>query len=266
MYSWKKKAAIHPSLYTKLMVGNRSRSLGTNCLSITQSGCAKAIIIKITELTKINITFLFASSPLSLSLHLSPVCLLFINDVYVSLADSYPQECITLSFWCSINHKQHQTKDIYSVGEGKRNRADIMSHSVWIQLKTVMQNEHIGGESLFLRLIVADRITGTRATLKSLLCMWKERRDRDIERLYEWLQIMRNFDQACFYRWHLKQKSVNLTALPSIPLLHSWLTKAHHVIPQRQVLFSFPVMIMAQSSSAAHRASLWRMKTDASMD
>lgn len=43
-----------------------------------------------------------------------------------------------IGFWCSINHKQRKTKDIYSMGDGERNGADIMSHSVWIQLRAAI--------------------------------------------------------------------------------------------------------------------------------
>lgn len=123
--------------------------------SILQTGFAEPIIIIPTtgefiyHIADKNMNFPLTVCSLTLFYCLSPICLFFINDVYVSLADSYPRERITLSFWCSINHKQRQMKDVYSVSEegwgtSEGNQADIMSHSVWIQLKN--EHELIKGE------------------------------------------------------------------------------------------------------------------------
>lgn len=191
-----------------------------------------------------------------------------------------------IGFWCSINHKQCKTKDIYSVGEGKRNWADIMSHSVWIRLKTAIAE----WTRQWVKLCFLDWQLQTErqkqrhctcfwTTLKPLglfvrLLFWRtgETDEKAEKSKHEWLQIMRNFDQAPYHLWHLRKREkrkirqFDNPAIRTLHALHSWLTKAHHMILQRQVLFSFPVVIRAQSSPATHPAALWRMKTDASMD
>lgn len=88
--------SICPKYAPKLMAGNHMRSLGADRLPVAQSGRAEAITIKtagkIHRITDKN-KYCLPECVLipSLSPCLSPVCLLFINDVCVSLADSYPR-------------------------------------------------------------------------------------------------------------------------------------------------------------------------------
>lgn len=100
-----------------------------------------------------------------------------------------------IGFWCSINHKQRKTKDIYSVGERKRNQADIMSRSVWMWLKTAITEWEI----LFLRLVMQNDIKWEHCILclseqLAAACSVCWRTDEKAEKYkHEWLQIMRNF-------------------------------------------------------------------------
>lgn len=125
-----------------------------------------------------------------------------------------------IGFWCSINHKQCKTKDIYSVGEGKRNWADIMSHSVWIRLKTAIAE----WTRQWVKLCFLDWQLQTErqkqghctcfwTTLKPLglfvrLLFWRtgETDEKAEKSKHEWLQIMRNSDQAPYHLWHLRKR------------------------------------------------------------
>lgn len=149
-------------------------------------------------LTKINIAFLFTPSP--------PFChsvsLSFINNVYVSLADSCPQDAshwVEIGFWCSINHKQCKTKDIYSVGEGKRNWADILSHysRIWVE-KQRPHNEIFRGRRFLVTQRKGNTVLFVSSFVPTLLLVWIAGELREMDKKaelynYKWLLIVSNF-------------------------------------------------------------------------
>lgn len=59
----------------------------------------------------------------------------------------------------------------------------------------------------------------------------------------------------------LKEKKIcqfDCPAIHTLHIVHSWLTEAHHTIPQRWVLFSFPVMIRAPLLHTLLPSGEWR--------